>query len=600
MCIDMKKNNTYTHFSAVLHFCSLAIAICVMAFAMNSCQEEEFGFTKEEIHQVAVERDYNKEFHKEFPVVDPNHTWMCEPDTVYYNMAPQTRATSQPIVSDADLNNPLVYTISQVESVLDYMKEAENNTGKTAQSFEYVAFEDQTYDIYPVFWGRKFCDYNEVGVYWVDAQGNHHELKPFWSDRDNKIKVSFENTSYTETMPNTTNQITDDPSSTYGKERPYTHDGHSVSNYSFPHYTITVTAGTKWGLYLKTNKTQSKPKIYTCNNCNTEYTTQPNNWNSWNNSGICPKCNRNNSFRTREEDIQRITWYSNANYNPDNTKAAATFHYVDKTYCAFEDAPHECTNASGTGYCTTCGYGHYDHDFNDIILYISPRPYETTFQSIKYRVMCEDLGGSFDWDFNDVVYDVIYEEHPQIKDIRGNIVQSESNATVSIVLQAVGGTLPVSIYYDGSQCTNNNGIGELHQIINGRQPNEKGLYEPINVGEGNHNLAQKVIWTRDLGKTREPNMDIRDYVQHISIRVQQDPKEAGTTMTVKFPEAPKNDNDVIPQCFMTSTKTDWADELQPITEKYSHFEGWVMQQGSHDDWWKEGLGGTEQNEAIKQ
>lgn len=585
--------NNYTHHHAALYHCSLAIAAVAMAITMNSCQDYEYGFTEEEIHATAVQREYVKEFQKEFPVIDPQHDWMCEPDTVYYNSTSlNTRAASQPTMSDADLTQPLIYTTSQVMSALEYMKEEADNRGKCAQSFEYVAFEDNTYDIYPVFWGRKFCDDNEVGIYWLDESGNKHDLEPFWTDRDNKIKVTFEDT-HSYWMPNSTIPITYNPKGAYNNEDPYKDEhGSLVKNYSFPHYTLTVTAGTKWGLYLRTNKIQEKVKSYECKSCHTIYTSQPKNWQYYNNSywGVCSNencssTNRNHTQFSYKDDYPRITWYSNANYN-NGTKAAATFHYDGKTYCSFEDAPHECTNGK-TGNCK-CGYGHYDHDFNDIILYISPRPYETTYESIMYRVMCEDLGGTFDWDFNDVVYDVIYHEDEKLA----------KNATVSIVLQAVGGTLPVSLYYKNEQCIVN-GVSDLHQIANGQQKDENGLYQPVNVGENNHNLANKVVKVIDLKQTRVLDMDIRDYVKDISIRVQQNPKENGTTTEVKFPEAPKDNSNAIPQCFMTSTKTDWADELQPITEKYSHFEGWVMQQGKNADWWKEGLGGTEENVVVQ-
>ncbi len=583
------KKNTQLRRNTAFQYSSLAIATCAMALSLNSCQDYEYGFTESEVHQVAIERQYIKEFHKAFPEVDPLHTWMCEPDTIRINKPTAvTRATSQPIVSGPDLENTLNYTWEDVKDiVMGYMKEEQDNRGKCAQSFEYVAFEDKTYDIYPVFWGRKFCKNNEIGVYWVDDSGHEHILDPFWSDKDNKIKVKFSD-GHTTTMPNSANPIIYDPNGNYDTTDHYKDNNKKATDYAFPHYTITVSAGTKWGLYLRTDKTQD-PTIYTCKKCGSEYHSQPRNWQHQTHNdtywGYCTTCN--NWYSEFSFSAERITWHSNANYNPDKTKAGATFHYDGKTYCAFEDAPHECTGGQ-TGTCSKCGYGHYDHDFNDIVLYISPRPYETTYQSIQYRVMCEDLGGSFDWDFNDVVYDVVYTEDQTGK----------NNATVSIVLQAVGGTLPVQIFYGNDLCHVNN-VSELHEILNNQKPNDLGLYEPVNVGENNHKLGNKTIYTIKLDEKRVLNMDVRDYVKNISIRVKQDPDGNDVTTTVKFPEAPKNNSDVVPQCFMTSTQTDWADELQPINEKYSHFEGWVKQHQENTGWWTEGLGGTEQNVVTK-
>ena len=74
--------------------------------------------------------------------------------------------------------------------------------------------------------------------------------------------------------------------------------------------------------------------------------------------------------------------------------------------------------------------GGYDGVYNDWVLKIAPGPIE--MQKIK-RVMCEDLGNTHDWDFNDVVYD--YEQ---------------INAQVAkISIQAVCGTLPIYFTTDG-------------------------------------------------------------------------------------------------------------------------------------------------------
>ena len=71
--------------------------------------------------------------------------------------------------------------------------------------------------------------------------------------------------------------------------------------------------------------------------------------------------------------------------------------------------------------------------------------------------MCEDLGGSFDTDFNDIVYDVKYE-----------------NPVCTITIQAAGGTMPIELWYGlkdkgGYQLTHNN-KSEVHDMFGTKVP----------------------------------------------------------------------------------------------------------------------------------
>lgn len=525
----------------------LSLTICVM---MTGCVDEDYGYSVEEIRRSAVERDFGKAFRQEFQTIDPHHDWMCTPDTTYYNMPRKaTRALATPtIVKDPAEKIELPY--DAVSKALDYMKEAEDNRGKCAQNFEYLAIEETTYEIYPTFWGRKFCDTNYLGIYYIDEAGKRHDLEPFWNDTQNcdgRIRVYYTD-GYSDWMPQSTKPITDDPDEAWNETKPLVHKcsdcggtgkksrnrtcqtcggkgTYPVDHYEMPKYTLTMPAGTKWGIYLRTRKCQDRTEM--------------------------------------------VNWYSNASYNPDHVTAAATFTYNGVTYCSFEDAPHNTHNGSGTGTCRTCGYGHYDTDFNDLVLTITPRPVESTYRAISYRVMCEDLGGTFDWDFNDVVYDVIYEDGKTIHD----------RASVSIVLQAVGGTLPIYLVLNGTPSD------ELHEMLSGQSIGEDGLYVPVNVSaQGEETITGRrsvIVHTIELEKQRytDDELDVRSYVHDIEVQAIQ---EGRMTSRVVFPD---QDGTSVPQCFMTSTGTEWPDELQNITDKYPKFSQWVASQQGVSQWW---------------
>lgn len=677
-----------------------------------------------------MQREYIKAFKAEFPEIDPNHTWMCVPDTVYEEVPSMslTRNYTGAVPSVYSDNTYINMSYTDVQRALEFMAEAEENDGKCAQDFEYKAVADQgdnfeTYTISPMFWGRKFCDYNFVGIYYIGSDGNKYNLDPFWTDRDNKITAVYKDgqslavtngsqriiddqnlsnwqlsipltkacsecngnqkvattikvkhqpdygDTSTSTNPSTVTEMNmknsykveskqhtqswnsqffvvtnrdweagetyrfhmwakaskevtieaqwqegsdgtfvamvdnipteqrkittewkeivwegkipthsgkrinsivlclaqNDANVTYyfsditleQDPCPYCVGGKSpVDHYQLPEYTIKVPVGMKWGVYLKTMKQQKND--------------------------------------TSESNM--ITWYSNSQYNAknqandENTKAAATFTYNDVTYVSFEDAPTVCDKKDVQGYkngeCTACGRGHYDHDFNDIVLTITPRPVTSTYRSIKYRVMCEDLGGTFDWDFNDVVFDVIYADGKQPSD----------EATVSLVLQAVGGTLPIYIkcnwnatyVSEFSSSPIDYTARELHELLSGQNPDAKGLYTPVNVStplyQTIQNCPSQTVVTIKL-KNRiysTSELDIRNLVKLVTVQAYQNGRDKGPTSTVVFPKEGAN---AVPQCFMTSIDTPWADELQNITERYPRFSGWVAHENPTANWW---------------
>lgn len=145
--------------------------------------------------------------------------------------------------------------------------------------------------------------------------------------------------------------------------------------------------------------------------------------------------------------LKRLTW---TEIGADNLAHERTGYYL-----AFDYVP------KGDSY----GDGH----FSNWIIKISPAtlapdpdpvpPYPVT------RVMCEDLGNSFDFDFNDVVFDVKHEG-------------TSAPYTAVINLQAAGGTLPI---YVGLTPEDLNTAGykeqyEAHYLLGGSSPDS-----PINV-----------------------------------------------------------------------------------------------------------------------
>ena len=700
------------------------IWLSLLALILTACQDENFGYTKSEIYQSYIDRKYAEEFAKAFPNVDPNHTWMCTPDTIYHEVEVpgMTRAAgdlpSKPEVEQKGENMVMPY--NQVTAALGFMKEGQDNRDNCAQDFEFKALEDSgtpddgfdEYVITPTFWGRKFCTNNKIGIYYIGTDEQPEPLEPFWDDKNNKI-VAYFTDGHRQDVANSDQQITDDPN--------WANSDHNTSTDSDDYLKLThpcddcglkfsvtgdltyetyaqwkgiklvntKTTGQSWEtqFFVESNKTwtpgeqyefrmkyhssekvenvyvqyQSNPGTFVAdatnpNNRDGDKTTNividfdnGNGWHdlvfygtipqdkygiktlafclnnqtnnttyyfrdiTWRNYNTpCTKCDGYGRifvdyyqlpqytikvpvgmvwgvYLTTDEQqksgTNRITWYSNSDWNPFNqdkktrVKAAATFTHGDVTYVSFEDAPTICdydggpwNNRNGTGECPNCHRGHWDHDYNDIVLTITPRPVTKTYRTVSYRVMCEDLGGTFDWDFNDVVYDVIYADGKTQND----------KATVTFKLQAIGGTLPIYFEYNGTRLKNNNNKEELHELSTNQTINDKGLYTPVNVGnceEAKKTNGPITLYTETFNNQKE-DINILDYVQNIKIVAQQ---KNGATTEVVFP---RYKGDATPQCFMTQIGTPWADELQPIYEKYPRFKAWVSDCGTVTNWWK--------------
>lgn len=129
-------------------------------------------------------------------------------------------------------------------------------------------------------------------------------------------------------------------------------------------------------------------------------------------------------------------------------------------YLAFDfQAGKEDTKVSRDGY------------YSNWIIKITPGHFNPASENAK-RVMSEDLGGSFDFDFNDVVFDVMYETY-----------NGQSQAIISV--QAAGGTMPIVVGHSikkADKSLNQDIIDkyEIHKLLG------DGSLNPINVGTGNN------------------------------------------------------------------------------------------------------------------
>ena len=164
---------------------------------------------------------------------------------------------------------------------------------------------------------------------------------------------------------------------------------------------------------------------------------------------------------------------------------------------------------------------------------------------INKRIMCEDLGTTYDFDFNDIVFDVISFE------------KKNGVWYANIVVQAAGGTLPV---YIGSP----DAKYEVHYLLTGGTATNIAL----NVGDTQIYPSKPCSIALDIRENRTPVLnDIKLYGK-------------GTLLSQEnqLAEICRNDysgDAKVPLKICVPTSVWWTRESQQIDKAYSGFRTWV-------------------------
>ena len=150
---------------------------------------------------------------------------------------------------------------------------------------------------------------------------------------------------------------------------------------------------------------------------------------------------------------------------------ASAFDVDGLQYLGFEDWPNIYNNS--------------DFDLNDMLFaFDGCKPTIINEEPDKWLLACEDLGGSFDIDYNDVVFSV---EH----------ISGQNKAKLTPL--AAGGTLASYIYFQDPLSTTGNRnklFGEIHQLF-GAEPVKSGEFEIVNARSRYEKTAQTIEFDVD-------------------------------------------------------------------------------------------------------
>lgn len=233
------------------------------------------------------------------------------------------------------------------------------------------------------------------------------------------------------------------------------------------------------------------------------------------------------------------------------TPHAASFKLNDKVVFAMEDMNYG--GDKDVNDAMFIAYGDFDQTvIPDIIVPVEP-------EAQNWVMACEDLGGSFDYDFNDLVFA-----------LRMTPLEDGVNSRLDLIPLAAGGTLNDEIYYNDQK------KGEIHSIVSPSGP----IDTPINVDAGSSPSKGYPIV---LESSISSETDINTLAAKVRIEVTKDASKTtnaeegvnkyniGYHYIKDHPDAA----DRAPQVLLLPGGWDWPSEMTFICDVYPGFENWT-------------------------
>lgn len=339
-------------------FIVLFFLAAIVAGSMTSCQEEDLGFTIEEVRSSV----YAKKFVSEFGEPDPNHTWGFAPMEIIDHTSVGTRAASPNANQWGDwgLDVPYPLTPEQKKFVTKWFETTKSPVGIAVSWTDYFAQQVSS------------TEYGSHMDQILDAGPNGDDHIYNYNNGDGSCNGSVTN-------PFVQGQYADKIQYMTGQSTEHFAYHETMSDKEWYHHYVIIPGE----MIDPTNSLASQ-------------TTKLKDFNG----------NQMKDKSGNDIVISQSIW----------GMWFVAFDY--EAYMANE--PNQTVER--------------DFYYNDWIIRVSPGTYSIKSQ----RVMCEDLGNSFDWDFNDVVFDVNFTSEWDWR-TGGNVT------TAHIAIQCAGGTMPIRV-----------------------------------------------------------------------------------------------------------------------------------------------------------
>lgn len=532
----MKKTTCY--------YLSLA---AVVAGGLVSCQDENLGFSENEIHEAAVKRQYAKNFEDRYGKIDPEHTWgfgeigafnnneaktrgedSSGAGTVWVNRNQWTETDNNGYKSDALASTVKIpgwpnfdgyyYTVT-ASSAYNQITSSQ----PTNMSYDQAAGDLTDYEIqYVSRWFREHKEPESIQLHLTDFF-----VQNVSGDADRVISDGKCNGAPLSTICGQSS------AEAFGMEHLVfkTMDSNATIDDTWTHMNNYNNGNTNdfwysgnYDLVLDSDKQGSDSGI----NGSYVNTFTHNREIKYVTSSGTEDFAYLSSFGTgsnyyKKWVLVRLTW--------DEKGADGQVHKREGYYLAFDFQ----TSYNGIKYD---GDGFY----SNWIIKISPA-YGNENSRKNVRVMCEDLGNTLDFDFNDVVFDVRYEGW-------------SDPYTAIVTLQAAGGTMKINV-------GNQDAKYEAHALL------ENKVTQPVNVDKG----ASHAVAIYRVGGLHSTNPN------DITIWVNQG-TESDTMDKIVTLDKAKN---ATPQKFAVPTSVRWTKENKQIEDAYELFGEWVKKKADFAD-----------------
>lgn len=413
------------------------------------------------------------------------------------------------LVTVSEASTKYEFGFNDILPVLETLPEKHNNVGNVSQNLCYISMGSFTlYPMYSVTGNDgKYSDGLVLGIYYYDENGNRQNVD-VWKKSGTWLEVEKDNgngKSWVGSTFFTSDEFKFPTGEVQGVPTGFV-DG--VDKMRSTGITIDIPKGTKFGFYIGASGVGGDKNLYSESAINKEVGHQ-----------------------------------SHDGYQC----YAASFHNEGQLFLCFEDWYYTYTDA--------------DRDFNDIVFgfYGSTADpviidKDVATEEMQYMVACEDLGGTDDFDFNDVVFGI---KHASGQDY------------AKIQLRAAGGTLPARIKYKGS---------EIPFTVKGQKKTEVhsvfgvDVSIMVNTGDFNADFVMSDAFSVD------PNaFSIVKDAQDFAIEVTY---EDGTKSVLQIPDESRKEK--VPQAFLVANpEWIWPAERQNIKKAEDGFGVWVSNHLTH-------------------
>ena len=337
----------------------------------------------------------------------------------------------------------------------------------------------------------------------------------------------------------------------------------------------------------------------------------------------------NSDYLWRTDENGKKTYYGENSATPMKACHAATFKREDGMIrVCFEDWFNHPTKDAKENIPGVCS----DFDLNDMVYYIAPidppnPPYVPSIEDLEenefdWYIAAEDLGGTYDWDFNDLVVKINCVTTNYISSDKTEDLSYKDFSKITVTPLAAGGTLPIYLMYTGkmsydeasaSSATTSTYVvsQEFHSWLGGSSS------RPLNVSKGEKYAGKPVTfyvpgseYTLAMHKPYESDSEARTNnmggfwvlvdpahsfhpsapsVDRPLIELTNIP--AGRDLTHITPPIPDDQTAYAPQMICVDSRWRWPLEEVDIREAYpsgngrTGFMGWLNSPGMGEYWY---------------